>query len=159
MSKTIKEMAKEWGCSESTVRNYCASGIIPPAEKLGSPRRWRIPDEWPKPPMTRHGLCFLLDTVYQLNHGVRYSSLKWGYPDDEVKAGYDYSISSAFMSYIDTACLPEKLVDATVTTRGAELINRENNESKGKYKFKAHITTKVNVGIVSIEAGGEISNN
>ena len=36
-----KEASKKWGCSESTVREYCKSGLIPLAEKRGF--NWDIP--------------------------------------------------------------------------------------------------------------------
>lgn len=159
MSKTIKEKAKEWDCSESTVRNYCSSGIIPPAEKVGIPPKWRIPDKWPKPPMTRHGLCYLMDTIYQLNHGVLYSSINWGYSIEEVKAGYDYLIMIAFISSIDTSCLADQLVNATVTPRGKSIIERENAEGKGKTNYRAHMTASATIGVASLEVGGEISNS
>lgn len=158
MSKTVKQKAKEWMCHERTVSNYCLSGIIPPAIKEGRPPKWIIPDEWPKPPMGRHGLCFLLDTIYQLNHGVDYSALKFGYTDTELKNGYDYLISSAFMSTIDTCKLSEELKNAIVTPRGELLVQRENSESKGKITFKAHVATKANIGVASIEMEAEVSN-
>ena len=158
MSKNIKEKAKEWNCSESTVRRYCYSGVIPPAAKEGKMSKWIIPDEWPKPPMRRHGLCFLLDTIYQLNHGVLFNNLKMGYTDEEVKAGYDYLISSAFMSAIDTTDLVNSLKNAIVTPRGKELIEKENAESKSTIKFRAHVTAKANIGIASVEVGAEVSN-
>lgn len=158
MSKTVKEKAKEWGCSGSTVTKYCSSGIIPPATKEGRPAKWQIPDEWPKPPMSRHGLCFLLDTIYQLNHGVIYENLKMGYALDEVREGYKYLISSAFMSFVDVNDLKSSLSGATVTPRGAALIEKENIESKGKMNFKAHGTIKTTIGVASAEVGAEVSN-
>lgn len=155
MGKSVKEKALEWGCSKSTVKSYCSSGIIPPAEKTGNRGAWMIPDDWPKPPMTRHGLCFLLDTIYQLNCGVSYQSIKWGYQDKQVVDGYNYLVGAAFMSSIDTNELSNTLVSATVTPRGEKLIERENYESKGKTSFKAHIVAKANVGLGSIEVDAE----
>ena len=158
MSKTVQEKAKEWECSPSTVTKYCSSGIIPPAEKVGKPAKWIIPDEWPKPPMTRHGLCFLLDTIYQLNHGVRYEDLKMGYNANELKNGYEYLISSAFMSSIDIDNLIGTLRSSIVTPRGEALIEKENKESKGKVNFKAHVTAKATIGLASVELGADVSN-
>ncbi|WP_328225429.1 helix-turn-helix domain-containing protein [Collinsella tanakaei] len=155
---TAKEMARKWGCSESTVRNYCASGIIPPAEKSGVPRKWAIPDDWPKPPMGRHGLCFLLDTIHQLNSGVKYESIKWGYKPSEIQVAYAYLISAAFMSTIDTNRLSAELHKSMVTPRGAELIERENREGKSSTKFRANFKVSGDVGIASFEVGGEMSN-
>ena len=151
---TTKEKAKEWGCTEKTVRQYCNDGIIPLAEKVG--RRWQIPDDWGKPPMTRHGLCVLMDTIYQLNHGVSFDSLKWGYSDETIKAGYDYLISVAFISTIDTSKLSEELINSTVTPRGKEIIDKEN--AKNHCHYNVHITARANLGIISLEGGGEVSN-
>lgn len=155
---TVKEKASEWGCSQTTVRDYCVSGLIPPAEKKGMPPRWEIPDDWPKPSMGRHGLCFLLDTVCQLNCGVEYDSIQWGYKAKEIHDGYDYLISSAFMSTIDTDNLSKELGKSAITPRGAELIERENLEGRSKTKFRAYIAVKGNVGVASFEAGGEMTN-
>ena len=154
MGKTTKEKAKEWGCSDRTVRDYCASGIIPPAEQLHG--KWDIPDEWPKPPMTRHKLCFLMDTVYQLNHGSKFDDIRWGFSDVDVIKGFNYLLGAVFISNLDTKHLAETLKDAIVTPRGAALIAKENEVSK--VKFKAHITAKADLGPVSLEIGGEISN-
>lgn len=153
--RTVKEKADEWQCSESTARKYCRSGIIPPAEQEGVRQ---IPDEWPKPPMTRRGLCYLLDTIYQLNHGVSYDAVEWGYKTDEVRAGYEYLVSGAFMSTIDVNSLSSALIGATVTPRGEALIERENTEGVNATKFRAHVLAKTKIGSMTVEAGAEISN-
>ncbi len=155
---TVKEKADEWGCSQSTVRNYCTSGLIPPAEKKGMPPRWEIPDGWPRPPMGRHGLCFLLDTICQRSCGAKFESLELGYTGAEVRAAYSYLISSGFMSAIDVDDLGPSLPKARVTTRGTKLIERDNREGKSRNKFKTYLKIEGNVGIASLEAGGEISN-
>lgn len=157
--KTAKEKAEEWGCSKSTVKNYCASGIIPPAEKTGPRGGWMIPDEWGKPPMSRHGLCYLLDTIVQLNSGVQYGEIQFGYSDETIKSGYGYLISHAFMSSIDINHLDRELGNATVTPRGTALIERENNERKDGTKFKVHGGLAANAGIVSAEFGGVVTND
>ena len=158
MSKTTTGMAKKWGLSTSTVRRYCSTGIIPSAEQIGLLRRWSIPDEAEKPPLSRHGLCLLLDTIYQLNNGVDYKSLKWGHTKKNVKAGYNYLVSCAFMSTINTNNLEKELINARVTPRGEELIKRENDESKGKTNYKAYISGKISVGVASVEGGIELTN-
>lgn len=155
---TVKEKADEWDCSPSTVRDYCASGLIPPAEKKGMPPKWEIPDDWPRPPMGRHGLCFLLDTIYQLNCGVEYDSIRWGYKAKEVRDGYRYLISSAFMSTIDTSNLSVELKRSHITPRGAQLIKKENEKGRSKTKFTAYAKLRGSIGIASLEAGGEVSN-
>ena len=158
MGKTVKEKADEWHLNESTVRKYCLSGIIPPAEKLGKPAKWQIPDQWPRPPLTRHSLCYLLDTIYQLNHGAVFDSLNMGFSSETLVEGYKYLISSGFMSEIDVYNLSDTLKEAIVTPRGKMLIERENADSERKVQFKAHMTAKASIGIASFEVGGEISN-
>ena len=153
--KNVSEKAREWDCSVSTVKRYCASGIIPPAEKRGIRGAWQIPDNWNRPPMTRRGLCYLLDTIYQLNHGVLFGDVSWGYSEDEVKSGYSYLISSAFMSSFAVNDLENALANATVTPRGAELIDRENRENK-KTRFRAHLTGRANIGLAELEGGVEL---
>ena len=157
MSKSVKEKAIEWGCSESTVKRYCASGIIPTAEQIGIRKSWIIPDNCKKPPMTRHGLCFLLDTIYQVNQGAEVDISCWGYPEEQIKEGYSYLISFAFMTSFSWEAIKKELKDCTVTKRGEQLIARENKESKGKTSFKAHVTAKANVGVAGVEIGAEVS--
>ena len=154
----VKQAAEKWGCKASLVRDYCSAGIIPPAEKAGQRGKWTIPDDWPKPPMTRHGLCFLLDTVYQLNAGATYDSVKWGYPIDTVTAGYEYLTGSAFMSAINIKKLESELMKAVVTPRGLDLIQRENDKGKSKIKFTAGIKARATVGFASFQAEGGVSN-
>lgn len=158
MTKTIKETARRWKVSEATARKYCQSGIIPPAEKIGKRGKWMIPENWDKPPMTRHGLCYLLDTVYQLQHGVSFVQIQWGYTKDEVKEGFRYLASSAFISSLDIDNLESALLAAVVTPRGVDLINRENKESEGKTNYKVALSAKANIGLLSAEAGIELTN-
>lgn len=153
---SIADKADEWDYSMQRVREFCRKGVIPPAEKRE--RFWYIPDDWPKPPMTRHGLCFLLDTIYQLNHDVDFSAIKWGYNEETVKAGYDYLIGAGFMSTIDTSNLDTLLVTATVTPRGEDLIKRENEESKGNVNYKAQLGVTGKIGPVDVTAQVELSN-
>lgn len=57
-----KEAAKKWGCAESTVRDYCKSGIIPLAEKVGG--KWSIPDEMQMlPPVTANRAVYLMRCI------------------------------------------------------------------------------------------------
>ena len=42
MAFTVAEMARLWGVSERTVRNYCAEGRVPGAELIG--KAWVIPE-------------------------------------------------------------------------------------------------------------------
>ena len=45
--KNVKEIASNWGLSERSVRNYCATGKIPGAILEG--KTWKIPDDAVKP--------------------------------------------------------------------------------------------------------------
>ena len=57
-----KEASKKWGCSESTVREYCKNGLIPLAEKKGF--NWDIPDEMQSlPPVTLNKAVFLMKCI------------------------------------------------------------------------------------------------
>ncbi len=152
------EMATKWNCSKSTVIRWCISGIIPPAEQTGKMRTWMIPDDWPKPPMTRHQLCFLLDTVDQTHLGVKFSDLEMGYSDEELQAGYRYLITSGFITSFDSSDLVNQLENAYVTTRGAALIESDNAATKTSIKFTARAKAFTSLGIASVEADCEVSN-
>lgn len=62
------------------------------------------------------------------------------------------------MSAIDVDDLGPSLPKARVTTRGTKLIERDSREGKSRNKFKTYLKIEGNVGIASLEAGGEISN-
>lgn len=156
--KTTKEKGEEWGCSARTVAQYCATGLIPPADKIGRFRAWAIPDKWPKPPMRRHALCFLLDTVDQLHLGVTYNDLHMGYSREEVRDGYAYLISAGFMTSIDLQNYEKELYKAIVTSRGADLINADNEAQSGNVKFTAHAKAIASLGLARVEIGCEASN-
>ena len=158
MSKSIVEKSKEWQCSASTIRRFCQSGIIPPAEKQSSNGRWQIPDDWPKPPMTRHALCFLLDSIYQLKSGVDFNDIRFGYSNEEIKQGYNYLIWAAFMSSINTDNLSKELAHSNVTPRGEALIKREIDEGKSHYSSSAYLDAKLNLGVATLTIGGKVNN-
>ena len=65
------------------------------------------------------GSVFSWIPVCQLKCGVEYDSIQWGYKAKEIHDGYDYLISSAFMSTIDTDNLSEELEKSVITPRGA----------------------------------------
>ena len=155
--KLINEIKGEWGCSASTIREYCRSGIIPPAEKVGRPMRWAIPNGWPKPPMTRHGLCFLMERIELLKEGVSFDAIRWGYSYEKVVAGFDYLVQAGFISTVDTSELATSLLKAKITTMGNELLKREKNENGVTTKTTVSAGVKVNLGVVSTEIKKERS--
>lgn len=155
---TAKEKAKEWNCSPRTVTEYCSSGIIPPAEKNGRFGGWEIPESWPKPPMRRHQLCFLLDTIDLIHLGAVYGELEMGYPREKILDGYRYLVSSGFMTSFDLSDLDNDLGSAYVTNRGVALIESENAAIKTSVKFTARARAFASLGIASVEAGCEVSN-
>ncbi|MGI6670033.1 MAG: helix-turn-helix domain-containing protein [Christensenellales bacterium] len=151
-----KQASSSWGCSAKTVREYCKSGIIPQADKKG--RAWVIPDHCTKPPMTRHGLCFLIDTIYQMKGGADIHEYNWGYDSQMVIDGYKYLINNAFITRFDVENLIDCLVDSNLTDRGRVLLERENAESKSKIKFTTHANFHANLGPVGVKGGIELTN-
>lgn len=156
--KTAKRMAEEWGVSKSTVIRWCASGIIPPADQAGKMKVWAIPDDWPKPPMARHGLCFLMDTICQIISGANIYKLKFGYEAERVAKGYQYLIDAGFITAINTDDLQAELPKARILPRGEDLLERENKDSKGKVNYKVTIAAKATIGVASIQATGSFGN-
>jgi len=124
---TLREKAKEWDLSKNAVRQLCMQGVIPTAERFPG-IRWRIPANCPKPPMSRHGLCFLLDSIYQFNDGATFDMTQWGYSIEQIKDGYEYLISLGFMTPFNWDNKEEELPLCRVTQRGSDLITRANNE-------------------------------
>lgn len=144
----VNQAASKWGCSPSTVRTYCRSGIIPPAEKVGVMKKWYIPDEWEKPPFTRTGLCYLMDTIEQLKEGVVFAKIKWGYPEEKIKEGYDYLISHGFISSFDLNRLEYELFNSSLTSRGKDLLNRERQENRKLVVEEQHRGVEFDAGVL-----------
>lgn len=146
------QASQKWRCSVSAVRNYCKSGVIPSAYKDSQfPFAWVIPDECKKPPMTRSTLCFLLDAVACAHEGAIIDVDAWGFGEEKTLRCYEYLISFQFMTPIDLSKLQSELKEASLTKRGADLIERENKENNKHYR--AYIKGSLNLGVVSIEAG------
>lgn len=146
----VKQASKKWGCSSSTVRNYCSSGIIPPAEKIG--RKWVIPDDCEKPPLTRHGLCFLMDTIDQIDEETDVKNIKWGYSEEKVREGCEYLKDYLFISSPQKYNFELLLKTARITNCGHALIERQAEKNKGKYKIKLGI----GVGPLKFEGEPEV---
>lgn len=153
---TTSEKAREWGYSESMVRKLCRSGVIPPAEKVAV--KWDIPDRWPKPPLTRHKLCFLLDTINLIHNGSSYTDFKLGYLEDVIKESFQYLISVGFMTEIDINHIDRDLETAAITTRGVDLMRREENDSNGSIHFHLRAGGNINLGVASLNAEVGINN-
>ena len=58
---SVAEMAKKWGISERSVRNYCANGRIPNVKLIG--KTWYIPDDAEKPERSNKKKEALLDIL------------------------------------------------------------------------------------------------
>lgn len=131
---TTRETAKRWGCSQKIVQSYCIDGIIPSAEKRGF--FWDIPEEAEKPPLSRHGLVLLLDTVNQLADGVVIKIKKIGYKESDVEAGFRYLSEKLFISgFDDNIPIEEALLNAKCTQRGIKLMTtHEEAKKKGRKK-------------------------
>lgn len=152
----VKQASKKWRCSASTVRRYCNTGVIPPAEKIRN--RWVIPDDCEMPPLTRYGLCLLMDTIYQIKDGVDVKKIRWGHSDETVRRGYEYLVGYAFISSFDVNRLESELKHVTITSRGKDLILREEKEGKSKYTFNTRLWAEINLGVVNAGVETEISN-
>lgn len=154
----VRTAAQKWNCSESTVRKYCRSGIIPTAEKIGLRNKWQIADDSPKPPMTRHGLCYLIDTIYQLKKGADYQQIVWGYNTQQVKAAYRYLIGALFITAFNVDNMAEELKHAKLTPRGLDLLKREIQENKNGVKFKTALNATLNLGVASVGIDVQVQN-
>ncbi|UUM12044.1 hypothetical protein NQU17_00330 [Clostridiaceae bacterium HFYG-1003] len=140
----VKDTARRWGRSEKVVRTYCQEGIVPSAEKKG--RFWDIPQNAPAPPLTRHGLVLLLESILLQADGAAVNVRRIGYPEIEVVLGYRYLSDQLFISgFSETEPIEKALAQAKCTQRGRKLI-AAHEESKNKGR-------KMIAGEIGINAG------
>ena len=120
-----KEAAVKWGCSETTVREYCRSGMIPLAEKkiFG----WEIPDEMEKkPPVTRTKAVYLMrcisDDALPVTRGY------WS--EEKLIAALEYLSDVKFiLDYEGNVSLEEAVKRSRISTIGKELIAKESKKN------------------------------
>ena len=150
-----KETAKRWGCSPSTVKEYCRTDIIPSAEKIKSKANrlvWDVPAECTKPPMTRHGMCTILDTAFLIQDGANFEVVKWGRSINDVKDCFRYLAENAFITDYDNTKSFEELVYAIkVTLRGEDLIRSDAQDKKKPLHYKVKGELNFKVASVSVE--------
>ncbi len=116
-----KEAAVKWGCSETTVREYCKSGMIPLAEKkiFG----WEIPDEMEKkPPVTRTKAVYLMRCISDDDLPVT----RGYWSEEKLIAALEYLSDVKFiLDYEGNVSLEEAVKRSRISTIGKELIEKE----------------------------------
>ena len=123
-----REAAAKWNVKPRTVAEYCNQGLIPAAEKIKKLGRlvWEIPEDCVKPPMSRHGFCFLISQACLIKNGGDYQQVNWNYPLNTVIDGYKYWASNLFINSFDEKNMENAIKNFTITKRGLELIRKEN---------------------------------
>lgn len=157
MCVLIKEVAKKWNCSERMIREYCQKGVIPFAEKKGIRKNWYIPEDWPKPPMSRRGLCNLMSNVKQIQAGASASKIKWCNSLNKEK-GFEYLISAGFISDFDYGNFEESVFTIVITPRGEDLLRRDDEEYKEKTKsVETNLQGSAKLGPFEFTVGAKIT--
>ena len=139
----VKEAAKKWNVSESTVKNYCQDGMLPFAYKEG--RKWLIPDEAEKPLLTRHKAVIYMAYILVYNDGGNPNLEKVGSKWNESIEAYTYLVDVGFISKLSNGkTLAEKLKNVNITVLGKGLIEGELADEKiGKIKINAGLKIRL----------------
>ena len=126
----IKEASKKWGCSESTVREYCKRGLIPLAEKRGF--NWDIPDEMQYlPPITVHKAVFLMKCIE--DNVLPETSKYWN--EEKMVDALEYLSDMRFIvNYDGHSSLEQAAKKSKVSKLGKELIKKADRK-QGKNEF------------------------
>ena len=152
---TSRDTAKRWGCSVSKVTQYCREGLVPLANK---PKRkaWEIPDNSPMPPLSRRGLCVLLDNLIQIQSGASLDLNAFGYNESVLKKAYDFLSDLGFIKKFNKSTpLDVALINTEITPRGQKLIEDNLNENKkvdSKTTLKGHIGATIGVANAGFSA-------
>ena len=125
-----KEASKKWGCSESTVREYCKNGLIPLAEKKGF--NWDIPDEMRSlPPVTLHKAVFLMKCIE--DNVLPETSRYWN--EEKMVDALEYLSDMRFIvNYDGHISLEQAAKKSKVSKLGKELIKKADRKP-GKNEF------------------------
>ena len=145
-----KKAAKQWGCSERTVREYCNNGLIPIVEKEG--RKWRIPDEMQElPPVSLNRAIYLLTC---LEDDVLPAVGKYWSEDKLLDALVYLSDMRFIIGYEGHVSLEEAAKKCRVSKLGQELIESGKNKNKieagGEIGIKAGIESGLPTALISI---------
>lgn len=152
--KTVKEKAKEWECSESDVREFCA--IIPNAYKLKKfPFMWQIPDV-PMPPFKPQLAVKYIEHIGLIKQGANIDFESLGYSIEKTEEFYEYLANNGYITKIEEkGNLNKRLKKASITTLGHSLVDNLQSKKTNKLK-KTTKTAHIDANLGVVEAGASI---
>lgn len=150
-----KKAAELWGCSQSTVRKLCNTGMIPGIEKEGI--IWNIPDEMTKmPPVTRARAVYLLQCIEEdtLPEMKNYWSM-----DKMVDALAYLSDKRFIIGYEGHTSLEEAAKKCKVSELGKELIRKASRGNFQEIGGEVSVEAGIDKGQPVVKVKGGISTN
>lgn len=145
---TPNEMAKKWECSADWVRQRCAEGMIPLAEKQKN-RKWDIPETVSKPPCTRYRAVVLLKLLLEKAEGNDVEL----FPGNDYKTNeeiYRYLSDNGFITRFTHKKIRKDLDNAKVLNEGKKLIENEAIKKKRQVTKRTKFFAEGNIKIAKI---------
>lgn len=144
----VNSACKKWGCSRSTIYEYCK--IIPLATK-NQRGAWDIPDI-PKPPVTSLRAVVYIKYIEIIKQGAT-PSLE---PEAEAISIYTYLADAGYITRPDfKRKLLEALKEVIITKMGQDLFNKTETNSSRTTTTKLGGNAGIKAGPVDIGIFGE----
>lgn len=160
---STKQMEKIWNVSSQTIASWCASGLIPSADKISG--RWDIPQDAPKPPCTCYMAYRYLLMIASVQEGAEPDFTLLRKPDTAIVDCFQYLKEAGFCTKISwksdqgTIDFMKSLKDVRITDAGKALMENEKKklDKETKKKISASFDAKVGGGILPGEASIKVS--
>lgn len=154
---TSKEAAKKWGCSTSTVTEYCRNGLIFGAERIRG--KWDIPENAGKPPMSKGQMRKFLQNLLSLREGAEIDWNLTGYPLEKIKEVYLYLAGMGYVKNINKIekDLTALLQNASLTTQAKEFFALEEYAKALENQTKTTASFAINTGVINGKVEREIT--
>lgn len=158
---TTKEIAEKWGVKPRTVADYCASGMVPSADKTDG--IWDIPLDTPKPYCTSYKAAQYLKHIKSIQEGASPNiSLICSDSNKNVDC-IDFLGSIGFCSKVKWInCdgqidFDRSLSNVIITADGNNLIVREQRKQEKEESAELEVGAYGEVSIGIAKVGGSIN--
>lgn len=152
----INETKKEWHVSKKEVLCFCDEGMVLGVYKMGN--EYVIPDGTPKPPCHSKSAVLMLENIELIKNENANPWIR-GFSFERLDECYSYFLDCGFIAGYESPRIVEgernsnrealrnALIRCRITSRGNELINRDNMVQRKLHVDEINVGAKASIGI------------